>query len=92
MVIKLDFKLALTSSRHSRTGKSSFMAVSLHQTMNHNCLFFPKGFFLSSAPQLSPHSLHSASNSQFLAINISSVPVYPVSSFSFLPRESKKSN
>lgn len=45
MVIKLDFKLAPTLSRHSRTGKSSFMAVSLHQTLNHKCLFFPKGFF-----------------------------------------------
>lgn len=82
MVIKLDFKLALTSSRHWRTGRSSFMAVSLHQTLNHKCLFFPKGFFLSSVPQLSPHSSHSASNSQFLAINTSSVFQFILSGFS----------
>lgn len=82
MVIKLDFKLALTSSRHSRTGKSRFMAVSLHQTLTHECLFFPKGFFLSSVLQLSPYSLHSASNSQFLAINTSSVFQFILSSFS----------
>jgi len=60
------------------------MAVSLHQTLNHKRLFFPKGFFLSSVLHIPPHSLHSASNSQF--------PVYPVRFFSFLPRESRRSN
>lgn len=92
MIIKLDIKLALTSSRHSKIGKVVlWLSLYIKYYITDAC-FFPQGFFLSTIPQLV--TTFPALSFQFSVPSHQDkhhVPVYPVRFFSFLPKESRKS-